>query len=131
MIAAPLSAILLLAGCVTASGIREVSHSVTSVSGERTKLHDAWHLKRDCSADTMPNVRVMTPPEHGKIDLVTQDVVPVYKGPATKCNGIKPRGITIYYTSKPGYVGQDKVVFRESYGDGQVLDATIKLNVVQ
>lgn len=131
MNAAPLSAVLLLAGCVTASGIKEVSRDFTAVSGERTRLHDALHLNRDCSPDTLPNVRVMTPPQHGKIDLVTQDVSPVFKGPSTKCNGTKLRGVSIYYASKTGYVGQDKVIIRESYGDGKVVDATTKLNVVQ
>ncbi|MBA1347941.1 MULTISPECIES: hypothetical protein [Rhizobium] len=128
----PVALGLSLASCSTVSGgIKEASHRFTAVSGERTRLHQAWHVKRDCSADTPPNVRVMTPPAHGKIDLVVQDVYPNAKGEAAKCNGIKTGGVVSYYTSAPGYVGMDKATVRESYGNGRVFDLELEFNVVR
>ncbi|WP_143540686.1 hypothetical protein [Rhizobium sp. L43] len=132
-LAAAISALLLpmLASCTTTSGgIATENKSLTAVSAERTRLGQTWHLKADCSQLSRPNVRTVSPPAHGKLEIVPEDVVANSKK-FPKCAGVKTPGMVVYYTSAAGYVGPDKATFRESYGDGVVRDVTFDLNVVK
>ncbi|ANK89219.1 MULTISPECIES: hypothetical protein [unclassified Rhizobium] len=131
--AAAISALLLpiLASCTTTSGgIVTENKSLTAVSAERTRLGQAWHLKTDCSPSSRPNVRTVSPPAHGKLEIVPEDVLANSKK-FSKCAGVKTAGMVVYYTSAAGYVGPDKTTFRESYGDGVVRDVTFDVNVVK
>lgn len=124
-------AALSLAGCTTVPGVKDYSHRFATVSGERTKVRESWRLKLNCSPDVPPNVRVMTPPQHGKIEIVPGDIYTHIKGEGAKCNGTTVRGLVSYYTSAPGYVGEDKAIIRESYGDGHIENLTLEFNIIR
>ncbi|MBB2674942.1 UNVERIFIED_ORG: hypothetical protein GGE44_004524 [Rhizobium esperanzae] len=132
-LAAAFSALVIptLAGCTTTSGgITTENRSLTAVSAERTRMGQTWHLKADCSQSTRPNVRTLSPPAHGKLEIVPEEIVANSKK-FPKCTGVKAPGMVVYYTSAAGYIGPDKATYRESYGDGVVRDVTFGLNVVK
>lgn len=132
-LAAAISALLLpvLTSCTTTSGgITTENKNLTAVSAERTRLAQTWHLKADCSQLSRPNVRTVSPPAHGKLEIVPEDILANSKK-FPKCAGVKTAGMVVYYVSAAGYVGPDKATFRESYGDGVVRDVTFDLNVVK
>lgn len=124
---------LVLAGCVTDSGgLRTREENKLAVNGERTKFGAFWNLHPDCSAATLPNVRIIERPAHGTAEVVTEGVFPSgAKGKYAKCNGKAVKGQEIYYTSTPGYVGDDSIKLRSSYGLGYVDDVSIRVKVVK
>lgn len=123
----------LSAGCVTqsADGVMNRSHTITAVSGERTRIKKSWHLEPDCSSAAVPTVRVMQPPKNGNVETVAEKTFPNAGGAYAKCNTKKVESAMSYYQSKSGYVGKDKVVLRESFRDGKVVDMNIDINVVK
>ncbi|MBT9372017.1 hypothetical protein [Rhizobium sp. CSW-27] len=123
-----------LAGCAT-TGPDDVETHVTSrkvVAGEKTWVGNAWKLKRDCTADGIPQAYVLEPPKHGKLAFVTEKRFPAMaRGPYEKCRDTKVDMLVGYYTSNPGYVGPDEAKFRLSAEDGRITDTVVKVDVLK
>jgi len=120
-----------LSSCVSTNtdGVRQQKYHATAVSGERTRIGRDWSLNPDCSRRGDPSVRVLQAPQHGKLDIVREDVFPYWEG--GKCNSRKVLGSAQYYTSDRGFIGNDSVVMRHSHGNGSVLDSTTEIKVVK
>jgi hypothetical protein len=121
-----------LSSCVTSpDGVRhDYSHKV-AVGGERTRTGNSWNLNSDCTAKTVPNVRVTQKPQHGKVEIIREPLFPSSTGDYKKCSSVKVLGVVGYYTAAPSYVGQDSFTVRDSFGDGRVEDTTVTINVVR
>lgn len=122
-----------LSSCVTTQGSHlHAQNGITAVSGERTKIAQAWHLNPDCTADGVPNIRILQEPQHGSVNVVTEPVYPLFaRGVLAKCRTKKVRGTVVYYTSAPHYLGPDRVRTRSSFQMGGVADVVTKINVVK
>jgi hypothetical protein len=122
-----------VSGCVTtnAEGVKQHESKKTTVSGERLKLNHAVSVKYDCSARILPEMRVLQAPQHGTIEIANEKVEGKFRGAYSKCTGKETTGTVAYYTSQKGFVGQDKVVIRDSFKDGVVNDHTSYINVVK
>jgi hypothetical protein len=132
-IAALVPAALCLTGCVTQSdGVgRSVDHS-RALSGERTKMGQAYDLNPDCTVAFVPSERLIVPPRHGKVEIVKADVFSNYKSaPGKKCNTLRTKGVEEYYTSAAGYGGSDSYTIRTSYGNGKIVETTVNINVIK
>lgn len=122
-----------VSSCVTtnAEGIKQVTYTKNAVSGERTKMDTAMAVKGDCSARVLPELRVLQAPQHGTVDIVHEKMDGRFRGTYAKCTGKDVQGTAAYYTSKKGFVGNDKVVIRNSYKNGLVFDAAAEMKVVR
>lgn len=122
-----------LSGCTTTSPdglVRNKAHR-SVVSGERTKIGSAWNLNPDCSAKTVPDVRVREAPKYGKLENLRELAFPSATDEYEKCNGTKIPAVVGYYTSEKGFVGKDRIVVRTSYKDGNVDEQVLDITVVK
>ncbi|WP_047461485.1 hypothetical protein [Rhizobium rhizogenes] len=133
-IAAAVVAVTSLSSCVTMSpdGVKRFEFSKIAVSGERTQQGTAWLIKPNCTMDSMPNIRALEGPKHGKFVVVHEDLFPTSAaGDYRKCRTVKVLGAVGYYTSDKGYIGQDRMVARVSYANGRVEDTVLTIKVVK
>lgn len=74
----------------------------------------------DCSSRGPIVARVLTAPEHGKIDATQGDSFSnfVQGSPLAACNNRKSPGLMISYESDPGYVGEDAAKLFLIFPDG-------------
>ncbi|TDW16582.1 hypothetical protein EV128_13434 [Rhizobium azibense] len=133
ILVAATSVIASFASCTTSSpdGLRRHRAHRSVVSGERTKIGAAWNLNPDCSAKTVPDVRVRQAPRHGKLENLRELAFPSATDEYEKCNGIKIPAVVGYYTSEKGFVGKDRIVVRTSYKDGNVDEQVLDIAVVK
>lgn len=122
-----------VSSCVTtnAEGIKQVTYKKNALSGERTKIDWAVAVKGDCSARVIPELRILQAPQYGTVDIVHEKIDGRFHGTYAKCTGKDVQGAAAYYTSKKGFVGSDKVIVRNSYKDGMVVDGVAEINVVR
>jgi hypothetical protein len=122
-----------LSSCVTtnADGVKQYSFQKTAVSGDRLKISRVAIVKRDCNMRTLAEMRVIDPPQHGRVDIVHEKVEGKFSGDYRLCTGKEVMGTVAYYTSQKGYIGRDKVVIRASSDDGIVRDYVSEINVVK
>ncbi len=82
----------------------------TVASGVRTRIVQHWSTEEACHARHLTG-RVTVPPEHGKV-TVQEDrvVIPAHNaaGHAQTCVGKAVRGMSVYYQSARGFVGEDR-----------------------
>ncbi|MBB3353711.1 hypothetical protein FHT70_003659 [Rhizobium sp. BK049] len=128
-----ISVILGLSGCVTSTdGIQKSQDQSRALSGERTKMGQSYNLNVDCTAATIPKIRLAQAPAHGSVDFVSEGVYSNDKeSQRVKCNSRKSPGVSEYYTSQSGYSGKDVYKVRVSYGEGTVKDVTVNINVIK
>lgn len=122
-----------LSSCVTTNteGVKQATSQKTAVSGERIKVDQALAVRGDCSARVIPDLRVVQSPQHGTIDIVHETLDGKFRGQYAKCTGKQVPGAAAYYTSKKGFIGNDRVTIRKSYKDGVVRDTITEINVVR
>lgn len=114
-----------------ADGLRHNHRSVAAVSGQKTRIGINFKTNGNCGVDQQPDVTVIKPPQHGKIDTQTEAGYTHFTNANARCNTQKMPGMATYYTSAPGYSGKDKVVTRVSFRDGRVDEDTVDINVVK
>lgn len=133
LIAALVPVALSLTGCVTQShGVDTAVDHSRALSGERTKMGQAYDLNPDCTVAFLPSEKLMIPPHHGKVEIVKADIFSNYKAaPGKKCNSIRTKGLEEYYTSVAGYGGSDSYTIRTSYGNGKIVETTVNINVIK
>lgn len=121
-----------LSGCVTnKDGVQVSQDQSRALSGERTKMGQSYNLNADCTAATMPSIKLVQPPAHGSVEFVSEKISSHYPtgAPQIRCNSRKSPGVSEYYTSNSGYSGKDVYKVRVSYGEGTIKDVTVNLNV--
>lgn len=112
--------------------IPHYTYKHSAVSGKRTRLGASAHVKSDCALDKSPTVQVIDQPKHGKITFVKEaSFSNKFLGKYRKCADSKVSGTTGYYTSTPGYVGNDELTIRTPVNDGHLADITLKIKVVK
>ena len=100
--------------------------AVDAVSGQVKRLAVVTALKKDCSAGAIGGVRVVTPPKNGNLQLKRGKL----KTPASfRCPGVDTTGEAVFYTSKPGFSGQDEIVYDTKSADGTVERFSVKVTV--
>lgn len=121
-----------LSGCVTTKdGVQISEDHSRALSGERTKMGQSYNLNADCTAATMPSIKLVQPPAHGSVEFVSEKIFSHYATGAAqiRCNSRRSPGKSEYYTSNSGYSGKDMYKVRVSYGEGTIKDVTVNINV--
>jgi hypothetical protein len=120
-----------LSNCTTTSGLKRDSHSVTARSGERRLVFENIHLNGDCNFVGYPPIDIVEQPKHGRIDILHQLVVANSHGKKMKCDKVKANGVAVYYTSQPGFVGNDSFVLRTPVERGRLEEGVANVKVIK
>ena len=77
-------------------------------------------LNPDCSSAGVPIIHLVNDPLHGKIHLQSETGSPTFdeSNPRQICNQRQVQGVSAYYASDSGYVGDDFVTLHYEFSDG-------------
>jgi hypothetical protein len=91
-------------------------------SGNEVRIAHMNNVNADCSSGSVPDVRVITKPANGDIRLEPLRTVIDRRGEDRRmhCNGKEVEGLGLFYKSRDGFVGQDKVTVDVDYKNGTV-----------
>lgn len=85
----------------------------TVQSGVKTEIATHSRFDRDCKPVRV-DIKVLTGPNYGTVTHEPKDMVVPAQNPKgekqpSKCVGRTIQGIAVFYQSKPGFTGEDKV----------------------
>jgi len=91
-------------------------------SGTEFRLGAMNYVKADCSSGPVPDVRIVAKPANG--ELRTEQIVYIVdRTPDNRrahCNGKEVDAVGLFYKSRDGFVGRDKVLVDVDYKNGTV-----------
>jgi hypothetical protein len=104
--------VLALAGCQANSGMRSFAFNKITTPTNPIKLDFMTSLNPDCTATGPIEVRVITPPSNGTLQVNKTESYPLYAAGNQRyhCNGRKVPGVLTVYTPRRDFFGQDTVV---------------------
>jgi hypothetical protein len=125
----PLGISLLVVAALTASPAVAQSTNYSradATSGVAVQLNFHASANKNCSPAPPPRIRVLEIPKYGTLT--------VRKGEATVnsipgCQAFKTTAEVIIYRSRPGYVGQDRLVYEMTSVNGEVATFNITVDV--
>lgn len=93
-----------------------------------------YMVNPDCSSGKVPDFKVATAPANGSVEIMRGSVSPSFgQGHALqKCNSRKVSAVGAVYTSKVGFIGNDKVVVSsKAPGSGVYSYVTVNIAVTK
>lgn len=106
-------AILLLLGADAHAQTRSTSRTLTVPEGRDVRLGIFASIRRDCTAGTPPSVRLMVPPNHGKVTVKNAKLRTTnYR----RCLAVEVPAFVAIYRSVSDYSGYDVVVLEIKSG---------------
>jgi hypothetical protein len=132
-IASSLSLAFFLSSCITIStdGVKHYTFSKSAVAGQRKLFRKSAQVNIDCSAGTMPSVRVTEYPLHGTVTMSKEADFNKFNGDYAKCRSAKVDTAATYYTPSKNFTGIDRFTIRVSYHDGNIKDVTFDIRVTK
>ena len=95
-------------------------------------MGQSYNLNVNCTAATMPKIKLLQAPTHGSVEFVSEGIFSNYRDSVhDKCNSKKSPGVSEYYTSKSGYFGTDTYKVRVDYGEGTVKEVIVNIKVIK
>ena len=119
-------------GALAASGFAASAQSntiyrnVEAVSGKVARIGAHISVKPDCSADTLPEIKVLTPPKNGSLNVRTGKVKTTR---ITKCPNLETPAQGLFYMPGAKYTGADEVIYQVKTPDGKVTSHTVRITV--
>jgi hypothetical protein len=91
-------------------------------SGSEFQVGAMNNVKADCSSGPVPDLRIVTRPENGEMraEQVRLVVNRAADDPRANCNGKEVDAMGLFYKSRDGFVGQDKIVVDVDFKSGTV-----------
>jgi hypothetical protein len=88
-------------------------------------------LSADCKVGASPEITFTEQPRNGttKIRTYPINLREVPGAPKRNCIGTSPKGVAAVYHAKPRYKGEDKLVFKVTYPNGDSREVSVKLTV--
>lgn len=82
-----------------------------AISGERRQILEFYFVNPDCSSSGTPVIKVAKPPQHGKVEIVEGTAFADFAKTSNfaACNAKKVTATLVFYTSEPGYLGDDEI----------------------
>jgi hypothetical protein len=120
-----LAAVLLLAP-VAAHAQAGAYRSATVAPGKTTRIGMVSALKKDCAIGPLTDVKVVTAPKHGTLNVKSAKV----KTPATfRCPNVETPVQGVFYQPNKGYTGADEVKYEIKGLDGNTRQVTVQITV--
>jgi hypothetical protein len=103
----------------------------TVLSGEKTRVWMAYDLNPDCSPRGEIRLRLIEPPKHGDVEMVTEKGFTTYPKDRQmySCNEKQSDVHAYYYHSRDGFTGKDRFVGEVFYSNGAYRKAVINVDV--
>jgi len=115
-----------LAWPATAAAQDSVHRSATAVAGQSVRLSVHWNLNKDCSPATPPEVRVLTPPQHGSLAIRTGQL----KAERVRnCSSVQAPARIVFYQSEAGYAGKEQVSYELKKADGGIETHSVTITI--
>jgi hypothetical protein len=122
--AALLAASLACAGSAHAQTVTTRSESVAS--GKIVRLVVAPNLKKDCSAGSLPEIKIAGAPKNGQLKTTTKKL----KTPASyRCPDKEAQVAAVFYKSKADFTGTDRVLIEVKTAEGTIEKQDIRITV--
>jgi hypothetical protein len=101
------------------------------LSGERTRVWMTYDLNPNCSPKGEIRLRLIEPPKHGDIEMVTEKGFTVYPKDSQmySCNEKQSDVHAYYYRSRDGFTGKDRFVGEAFYSNGAYRKGVINVDV--
>jgi hypothetical protein len=114
-----------------AEGVSKETFDRLVLSGTKTQIGFFHSLNPDCTLSGETVVRVVTPPEHGTVEVTTINSFALFKKDNIrfKCNEHKVKGPAVFYKSADKYVGDDAIDFLVIFPKGFAWDLHVNLTV--
>jgi len=106
-------ALLLLSGAAAYAQTRSTSRTLTVQDGRDVRLGIFASIRRDCTAGSPPSVRLVVPPNHGKVTVKNAKLRTTN---FRQCLGVEAPAFVAVYRSVPDYSGYDLVVLEIKSG---------------
>ena len=92
-----------------------------AASGKPLMLYRAYNVNPNCSAEGAVTIKVLVPPQHGRVTVGTARIFPAYPPahPRNHCNQRRVLGTQAFYTSQRGYAGRDHAVIEVIFPAGR------------
>ena len=117
----------------TSENAQVESNTFTRTAGGHVaiKLFGSSSADPDCHSVGFPKVTVIDLPSHGAIIIKKEPLYPNYRPTSThyKCNFIQTIGVNVYYKTNQTISGSDKVVIRQAFPNGRIIDSTYNINI--
>jgi hypothetical protein len=115
-IAAAVAVVALATSPVAAKDIEK-----TVPAGESLKSIGFSSINPDCSSGGYPNVRIVTKPSNGELNVAKGDMFPSYpkNNPRSACNAKKVAATMLDYQPKAGFTGKDSFAVQVIFPSGK------------
>jgi hypothetical protein len=124
---------LALAGCQAGGGGATRVFNVNKVAtpSNPLKLDFATSLNPDCTSSGPIEVRVITPPTNGQVQVSRTKDYPRYTSVNQRyhCNARPVPGVRTVYTPRSGFIGQETVVLETFFPSGNTYRSTFNVTV--
>lgn len=100
-------------------------------SGSESRIAAMNFVNADCSGGPLPEVRVVTAPESGDVRMepIKHILNRDKKNPRAHCNGTTVDAVGVFYKSKSGFAGEDKVILDVDFKAGTIKRYIFAINI--
>jgi hypothetical protein len=107
--------------CLVASAAHAQQIYKVAAAGKPMTLNRAWNLNPDCSADGVVTMKLLVPPQHGRVSIAPARFFPTYppSHPRSHCNQRRVSGSQATYVARRGYTGRDHAVIEVIFPSGR------------
>jgi hypothetical protein len=100
--------------------------SIEAVSGKTLHLNNHASVNKDCSPAPLPTIRLIERPKSGTFTVRRGTLSGVQ---VANCQNLNIPVQGVFYTSRPGYIGEDHVVYDVTNFEGEVEKVDIAITV--
>lgn len=88
-------------------------------------------LDRECRVGGPPRIEFTSPPANGRMKTRNHPINlrEVPGAPRRTCIGTSPNGVAVVYRADPRFRGEDQVVFRAFYPNGDIREVTARVTI--
>jgi hypothetical protein len=122
----------ILVGSLAMSGSKALAQSKSgyrsadTVAGKPHRLGAYGDVQKDCTSGPLPTVRVLTPPNHGELNVRSGTLK---AGRIPRCPNLAAKAQGVFYKPNPAYKGADEVSYEVKSACGKVESHTVRITV--
>lgn len=114
-------------GALAIAQDRIVERKAKGRSGSNIRIGTYINIKSDCTSGPLPTIRMVNPPEHGKVAVKKARVRATnYR----QCLALDVPGFVAFYRSRAGFSGTDLVTMEIKFPKGRSVVQKITVTVV-
>jgi len=100
-------------------------------SGKKQRFNQYVFIQPDCSAPTLPTIKIAKQPFHGQLSIEQEEVYPNFPkdNARSACNSQKVKAMVAYYTSEAGFTGTDNFSLETIFPTGGFTHQDYTMNV--